>query len=126
MERRGSFIETYYFTTGMLIRLYRLRKNYSQAEMGNLLKVSVPTISKWENGAARPTPGHCRKMEELFGASITPRYLGIDKGELDKVIRMAKDRNSLLQSVKAEFDIMNAWMREMNDRVTNLIPQSQS
>jgi len=65
-------------------------------------------------------------MEELFGASITPRYLGIDKGELDKVIRMAKDRNSLLQSVKAEFDIMNAWMREMNDRVTNLIPQSQS
>ena len=76
----------------MLIRLYRYRKNYTQAELAGLSKVSVPTVSKWENDVALPTPCHFRELEDLFGASLTPGYLDIDKGELAKVMRMAVTR----------------------------------
>ena len=38
--------------TGMLIREARIKKNYTQSELGDLLGVSNKAISRWENGVS--------------------------------------------------------------------------
>ena len=38
--------------TGSLIREARVKKNYTQSELGNLLGVSNKAVSRWENGVA--------------------------------------------------------------------------
>lgn len=36
--------------TGLLIKEARIRKNYTQTELGNLIAVSNKAVSRWENG----------------------------------------------------------------------------
>ena len=40
--------------TGVLIREARVRKNYTQSELGDLLGVSNKAVSRWENGDSFP------------------------------------------------------------------------
>ena len=43
--------------TGKLIKEARLRKNYTQSELGDLIGVSNKAISRWENGESFPDAG---------------------------------------------------------------------
>lgn len=53
-------------------RLYRYRKamGITQSELGERLGVSDKAVSKWENGAAKPTTDLMRKLAALFGVSV--------------------------------------------------------
>lgn len=38
--------------TGALIREARIKKNYTQSELGDLIGVSNKAVSRWENGVS--------------------------------------------------------------------------
>ena len=40
--------------TGILIREARIKKNYTQSELGDLIGVSNKAVSRWENGKTQP------------------------------------------------------------------------
>lgn len=38
--------------TGAMIKEARIKKNYTQSELGNLVGVSNKAVSRWENGVS--------------------------------------------------------------------------
>lgn len=53
-------------------KLYRYRKalNLTQRELGEKLSISSKAVSKWENGAAKPTTDMLRKLASLYGVPV--------------------------------------------------------
>lgn len=48
------------------IKEYRERKFLTQTDLAKLLKVSVPCVTRWENGKYEPTMKVKKKLYELF------------------------------------------------------------
>lgn len=48
------------------IREYRERKFLTQEELAKLLGVSIPSITRWENGKFEPTMQVKKKLYQLF------------------------------------------------------------
>ncbi len=48
-----------------LIREIRRRLNVSQEKLAQRLKVSFPTINRWENSRAKPSPLALKQIEDL-------------------------------------------------------------
>ena len=63
--------------------LYDLRKHagLTQEQVGMLVGVSPKTVSKWENGRAKPTTNALRKLARLYGFSV------------EKLLQMKEERN---------------------------------
>ena len=67
---------------GSYIKETRIKKNYTQQELANLLFVDVSTVSKWERGVSYPditlVPDICRVLEisehELIESSRDEEY----------------------------------------------------
>ena len=51
-----------------LIRELRGRMGLTQEKFAAKLGVTFPTINRWENGRARPSPLAMQKIEELLGS----------------------------------------------------------
>ena len=51
-----------------LIRELRGRTGLTQEKFAAKLGVTFPTINRWENGRARPSPLAMQKIEELLGS----------------------------------------------------------
>jgi len=56
----------------------RTMAGLSQQQMAGLLKVSDKTVSKWENGKAKPRPDVLKKIAVLFDVSVE-ELLQMDK-----------------------------------------------
>jgi len=61
-----------------LIRELRERLGLTQEKFAAKLGVTFPTINRWENGRAKPSPLALQKIEELL------RSMGTDGGDLLK------------------------------------------
>lgn len=76
-------------------RLVELRKkyNFTQADIGEKLNVSVQSVSKWENDLSLPDYDYLIKLADLFNTSID-ELLGRKK----EIVRQEenKDKNKLL------------------------------
>ena len=76
-------------------RLVELRKkyNFTQADIGEKLNVSVQAVSKWENDLSLPDYDYLIKLGDLFNTSID-ELLGRKK----EIVRQEenKDKNKLL------------------------------
>ena len=76
-------------------RLAELRKkyNFTQADIGEKLNVSVQAVSKWENDLSLPDYDYLTKLADLFNTSID-ELLGRKK----EIVRQEenKDKNKLL------------------------------
>ena len=67
---------------GSYIKESRIKKNYTQQELANLLYVDVSTVSKWERGVSYPDitliPNICRVLDisehELIESSKDEEY----------------------------------------------------
>ncbi|MEJ2170401.1 MAG: helix-turn-helix transcriptional regulator [Desulfobacterales bacterium] len=65
-----------------LIRELRERTGLTQEKFAARLGVTFPTISRWENGRARPSPPAMQKIEELLrnmgdrGSDLLAEILG--------------------------------------------------
>jgi len=64
-----------------LIRELRERTGLTQEKFAARLGVTFPTINRWENGRARPSPLAMQKIDELLrsmgdnGTDLLKRYL---------------------------------------------------
>ena len=54
-------------TTASLVRGLRNRLGLTQEKMAARLGVTFPTINRWENGRAKPSPLALKRIEELLG-----------------------------------------------------------
>lgn len=63
-------------------KLFELRKKagLSQSKVADKLGVTNKSVSKWENGAAKPSTNTLRKLSDLFGISIE-ELLSLKEGE---------------------------------------------
>jgi len=64
-----------------IVREIRDRTGLTQEKFAAKLGVTFPTINRWENGRAKPSPLAMQKIEELLrsmgdnGADLLKRYL---------------------------------------------------
>lgn len=76
-------------------RLAELRKkyNFTQADIGEKLNVSVQAVSKWENDLSLPDYDYLIKLADLFNTSID-----VLLGRKKEIVRQEenKDKNKLL------------------------------
>lgn len=91
-RRRYSWI-------GALIREARIKKNYTQSELGDLIGVSNKAVSRWENGDSFPDIGVLESLSGILGVKIQDIVVGEisadDTGRgkeniVTEVIRMAR------------------------------------
>lgn len=80
--------------TGNLIKEARVKKNYTQAELGDLLGVSNKAVSRWENGDSFPDVGILENLATVLDVRIQDIITG-DTGIQDEfvvteVIRVTK------------------------------------
>lgn len=65
----------------MSIKSCRERASYSQLSLATVLKIDPSTVSKWENGVAKPQADKLIAMSKLFGCSIDD-LLEVEKNEM--------------------------------------------
>ena len=79
-------------------RLVELRKkyNFTQADIGEKLNVSVQAVSKWENDLSLPDYDYLIKLADLFNT-----YLDELLGRKKEIVRQEenKDKNKLLLKI---------------------------
>ena len=65
VEWKGDFMDRNKF--GLYIKESRIKKNYTQQELADLLFVDASTVSKWERGVSYPditlVPDICRVLD---------------------------------------------------------------
>lgn len=85
--------------TGILIKEARIKKNYTQSELGDLLGVTNKAVSRWENGDSFPDIGILENLSGILDLKIQDIVVGeISEDEsggkrenvITEVIRMAK------------------------------------
>ncbi len=113
---------TLYERIGQKIRELRLARPegpLSQEALGTAVEVSGNTVSRWETGTYKPTPDDLDKLARYFRISITAFFPdsigesqeiraltsalgGLDKADLEEVIRYAEYRKArrALESTK--------------------------
>lgn len=52
------------------IRELREAAGMTQADLADRLQVSVPTVSKWENGVIRPSVSNLMELAEIFETTM--------------------------------------------------------
>ena len=94
--------------TGLLIKEARIRKNYTQTELGNLIAVSNKAVSRWENGESFPDIGVLELLAQTLNLPIQDIIMGEKSKEEDQAVletvRIAKiqtgeKRRRIIESV---------------------------
>ena len=56
--------------TGSFIAEMRKGKNMTQAELAARMRLTTPSITKWELGRANPTYDNLIQLAEIFGCTL--------------------------------------------------------
>ncbi len=95
---------------GERIKTARIKKNYSQAELGNLTKVSKVSICGYEKGSRVP---NLEKFELLVNAlDVAPAYLlglevNVVEENSDYKIKMSKEDIKIIKELKKHPELYN-------------------
>ncbi len=80
--------------TGNLIKEARLKKNYTQSELGDLLGVSNKAVSRWENGDSFPDVGILENLSIVLDVRIQDIVTGDkeipDESVVAEIVRAVK------------------------------------
>ena len=80
--------------TGALIKEARIKKNYTQSELGDLLGVSNKAVSRWEKGESFPDVGLLENLATTLDLHIQDIVTGtkssFDETALIEIVRAAK------------------------------------
>lgn len=82
--------------TGILIRNIRKEKNMTQQQLAEEVHVSVPAISKWENGHGFPDITLLVPLASSLGVSVAELLNG-EKNELERNITTDQTVNNVIQ-----------------------------
>lgn len=67
-------------STGLKIKMLRIKKNLSQRELAEKLGINKSMVSYWETDKYSPTSGHLLKLSHIF--NVTPNFLmGFDSAD---------------------------------------------
>lgn len=75
---------------GEYLKELRIKNNYSQEKLGELLGLSRQSVSKWEQGYATPDTDNLLKLSELYGISV------------DALLRCGEEEQPPAQTEKTE------------------------
>ena len=80
--------------TGILIKEARVRKKYTQSELGDLLGVSNKAVSRWENGESFPDIGVLENLSNILEIKIQDLVVGEVQSNNDiamnELVRLAR------------------------------------
>ncbi len=76
--------------TGVLIREARIKKNYTQSELGDLLGVSNKAISRWENGDSFPDVALLENLAVALDIRIQDIIIGATEEEESVVTEVVR------------------------------------
>lgn len=82
--------------TGILIKEARVRKKYTQSELGDLLGVSNKAVSRWENGESFPDIGVLENLSNILEIKIQDLVVGEVQSNNDTAM------NELVRLVKLQ------------------------
>jgi transcriptional regulator with XRE-family HTH domain len=82
-------------TVGRNVRIWRMAKGLSQAELANRLGVTFQQVQKYEVGANRIGTGRLVKIAAILGVPISALFAGTDSAESSQsVLALVSDRRS--------------------------------
>ena len=73
--------------TGNLIKESRLKKNYTQTELGNLIGVSNKAISRWENGDSFPDVGVIETLSSVLDIRVQDLITGNVEDNSESILK---------------------------------------
>ena len=77
--------------TGALIREARIKKNYTQSELGDLIGVSNKAVSRWENGDSFPDIGVLENLSNVLDIRLQDIITGdVKKDEEDAITEVVR------------------------------------
>ena len=80
--------------TGALIKEARIKKNYTQNELGDLIGVSNKAVSRWENGDSFPDIGILENLSNVLDIKLQDIITGdveaSDEAAVTEVVRVAR------------------------------------
>lgn len=93
---------------GKRIRQLRLKKGYTQEELGKIIEAGKSSVSNWENGVELPTGWRLFQLLNELEISIHELLYGNNKKEIEyiykQVIKLSKnDATTLINKVNEHF-----------------------
>ena len=91
--------------TGNLIKEARMKKAYTQSELGDLLGVSNKAVSRWENGESFPDVGILENLASILDVRIQDIITG-DVGKNDESVVADVVRVARMQQKEKQRDLI--------------------
>ena len=68
----------------MTLEQMRIERAFSMADIARALGVSALSVSRWENGQAKPSTGSVRALAALYGVSVKEILNAIEETQQKK------------------------------------------
>ena len=116
--------KTCYYTTGMLIKHFRIMAGKSQRGLAAEIDVSETTFSRWETDTSKPSPAHLKKLEEVLGVSLRPGYYDPECWEMSPDVSQTMMNAGVLRGLKAEVEALNTHIQLLSQFLGHMDPES--
>ena len=116
--------KTCYYTTGMLIKHFRIMAGKSQRGLAAEIDVSETTFSRWETDTSKPSAANLEKLEKALGVSIRPGYYDPDSLDMRQEAPQVVMNTGLLCSVKAEVAALNTHIQLLSQFLGHMDPET--
>ncbi len=102
--------------SGLKIKQYRLKKNYSQKELAKLFGVSARTVLRWEQNTNKPSPEEAQRVASIIG--ITVEELLSDEDDVTEHIS-DETKRSVLDRLSDSVDNLVTGQETINETLVS-------
>jgi len=102
--------------SGLKIKQYRLKKNYSQKELAKLFGVSARTVLRWEQNTNKPSPEEAQRVASIIG--ITVEELLSDEDDVTEHIS-DETKQSVLDRLSDSVDNLVTGQETINETLVS-------
>lgn len=95
---------------GEVIRKYRKEKHLTQEEMANCLGVTVPAVSKWENGHTQPDADTLMRLCCIYHIDNILEIFGY-KSQKKAVFNLTTQEKNIIEEYRKHPDMQKAVQR---------------
>src|SRR5262249_4652293 len=114
-------------TVGRNVRIWRMAKGLSQAQLANRLGVTFQQVQKYETGANRIGTGRLVKLAAVLGVPIAALFEGADTDSPSRaLLALIADKRAfrLARAFKAiEDNTVRVSLVNMVDKIATMVPQ---
>ncbi len=102
--------------SGLIIKKYRERNNYSQKELAQILDVSVRTIARWEQNNTKPNSDELKRLATLL--SVTEDEILSDANS-DIITSSEQSNQDLIAKISDSVDNLVTGQETINASLTS-------